>query len=554
MRTTIGAAPGSARAVSGLGRGTSRTGARARAWGGILVLLAMMAAAAPARAVVYSQYTYERVMVPMRDDVRLSVDIWRPVTPADVRVPVILTLSPYHILSKALDRGETDPPAPWGSRFVPRGYAYVVADVRGTYNSGGCWDYGGIKERQDGYDLVEWLGGVMTDGEPSPAAAWSNGRVGMIGASYDGTTANAAAIEQPPHLATIVPISAISRWWGYAYQQGARSTYSGESADIDPPSDTPADFMTVYGVVPPYDRQEAIDGWVPRFTPCDRVEQTIHGYDPEPDYDEFWVERDYLRLAERVQVPVLVAHGFLDFNVKTWEGTAWFQALPGEKMLVAGQWPHALPVYSSWVTLLDRWFERWLYEVPNGVEDEPAVRVAANTGGFREQETWGDGELLELPLEGEPVTFLDDGLLTESEMLRGIGAERYARLVVPGSEGLAIEGRAVLDLHATSDSASTHLIGIMCDVGPTGACTVISRAFLNARYADSLSSGTDLTPGEQRSFRLEFIDKDWQLAPDHHLEVIVASSSLTWVASDQARARNTIYPASSTLEVPLRAG
>ncbi|HEX9713622.1 MAG TPA: CocE/NonD family hydrolase, partial [Actinomycetota bacterium] len=100
-------------------------------------ILALIVVAAPARAVVYSQYTYERVMVPMRDDVRLSVDIWRPVTPPDVRIPVILTLSPYHILSKALDRGETDPPAPWGSRFVPRGYAYVVADVRGTYNSGG---------------------------------------------------------------------------------------------------------------------------------------------------------------------------------------------------------------------------------------------------------------------------------------------------------------------------------------------------------------------------------------------------------------------------------
>ena len=111
--------------------------------------------------------------------------------------------------------------------FVPKGYAYARADVRGTYNSGGCWDYGGIKERQDGYDLVEWLG----------TRGWSNGKVAMTGGSYDGTTANAAAVENPPHLATIVPVSAISRWWGYAYQQGTRSSYSGESADIDPPSE-----------------------------------------------------------------------------------------------------------------------------------------------------------------------------------------------------------------------------------------------------------------------------------------------------------------------------
>ena len=115
--------------------------------------------------------------------------------------------------------------------------------MRGTYNSGGCWDYGGIKERHDGYDLVEWLG----------TRSGRTGKVAMTGASYDGTTANAAAVENPPHLATIVPVSAISRWWGYAYQQGTRSTYSGESADIDPPSDTPTDFMFAYGFLPPPD-------------------------------------------------------------------------------------------------------------------------------------------------------------------------------------------------------------------------------------------------------------------------------------------------------------
>src|SRR5687767_5506232 len=276
-----------------------------------LVLVAALPAIPRAGAADQQQAytaTYQRLRVTMRDGVELSVDLWRPVVPEGMKVPVILTLTPYHVLNRALDPlNETDLPPGDGAYYVPRGYAYAVADVRGTYLSGGCWDYGGIKERQDGYDIVEWFG----------TRDWSNGKVAMTGASYDGTTANAAAVEQPPHLATIVPISSISRWWGYAYQQGARSSYSGESADIDPPSDTPTDFMFAYGFLPPPspDALTAAQQVAMRWNLCDRVEQTLHGYDTEPDYDAFWKARDYLRRADQVEVPVLVAHGFLDFNV-----------------------------------------------------------------------------------------------------------------------------------------------------------------------------------------------------------------------------------------------
>ena len=275
----------------------------------LLAPATLQAAQAPAAAQSrnYPEFTYERVRVEMRDGVELSADIWRPVTPKGVEVPVILSLTPYHVLYKALDPNEANLPSGDAALFVPKGYAYVRADVRGTYGSGGCWDYGGIKERHDGYDLVEWLG----------TRPWSNGKVAMTGASYDGTTANAAAVEDPPHLATIIPVSAISRWWGYAYQQGTRATYSGESADIDPPSDTPTDFMFAYGFLPPPDPGSltSAEQIAMRWNLCDRVEKFLKGYDTDPEYDAFWKERDYLRLAHRVDVPVLVTHGFQDFNV-----------------------------------------------------------------------------------------------------------------------------------------------------------------------------------------------------------------------------------------------
>jgi X-Pro dipeptidyl-peptidase len=505
----------------------------------------------------YTQFAYERIKVPMRDGVLLSADLYRPVT-GGVPVPVLISMTPYHALYKALDRNESDltTAAGWAELFVLKaGYAFAQVDVRGTYNSGGCWDYGGINERRDGFDTVEWFGGVLADGvTPSPAATWSNGRVGMIGASYDGTTANAAAVEQPPHLATIVPVSAISRWWGYAYQQGARSLYSGESADIDPPSDTPTDFMLVYCNVPPPDPAGLNDPQqlAMRWNLCARVEQTLHGYDTQPDYDEFWRERDYLARADLVRVPVLVAHGFLDFNVKTWEGIAWFQALDTEKMLVAGQWPHALPSCCKWLTILRRWLDRWLYDVPNGIENEPAVRVVSNAGE-RTQETWGDAAIVNVPLASGAPSYFDDGLLTESEMLRGLSPSRYVRVALPGASGIHIEGRPVLHLVASSDRTSTHFVAVLCDVAsPGGACKVISRAFLNARYADGFEQGVDLTPGQRRRFDLEFIDKDYVVPAGSHLEMIIASSSNTWIVPDEQRATNTLYLNESSIDLPLR--
>ncbi len=511
--------------------------------------VALLAPVAPAAAQPaprnYPEFTYERVRVPMRDGVELSADVYRPVTPKGVEVPVVIQLTPYHVLYRALDPNEADLPSGNAQFLVPKGYAYVVADVRGTYNSGGCWDYGGLKERQDGYDLVEWLG----------TRDWSNGRVAMTGASYDGTTANAAAVEQPPHLATIIPVSAISRWWGYAYQQGARSTYSGESLDIDPPSDTPTDFMFLYGGTPPLDPMALTHAQqiAMRWNLCDRVEKALKGYDTEPDYDGFWKERDYLRLAHKVKVPVLVSHGLQDFNVKTWEGTQWFEALRTEKAMVLGQWPHASPrgKYPEWDDFMRAWLERWLYGVKNGVEDQPAVRVQTNDKEWHLQETWGKnpGAWLQLG-KGEP-TYFDDGLLTESEMIRGITPQRYVRVRVEGSEGLRLQGRPVLHLTASSDQPSTHFVAILCDVGPDGRCNVISRAFMNARYWKSLEKGRDLEPGRKYTFDLEFIDKDHVLANDHHLELIIASSSNTWVAPDERRANNTLYLGRSQLYLPL---
>jgi len=170
-----------------------------------------------------------------------------------------------------------------GATFVPKGYARAVADVLGTRNSSGCWDYGGRKEQQSGVDLVNALA----------AQPWANGKVAMIGGSYDGTTANMVAARgaDAPGLAAIVPELAISRWYGYAYADGVR--YLGNSErPTDEGFDTPFAFDFGIARTPPTQRTpQAIDAMRDRTNPCDSAEHTLKGYDGSPDYDGFWDER-----------------------------------------------------------------------------------------------------------------------------------------------------------------------------------------------------------------------------------------------------------------------
>jgi putative CocE/NonD family hydrolase len=95
--------------------------------------------------------------------------------------------------------------------MVPRGYVVILQDVRGRYTSEGEW-YPFRHEQADGYDSVEW----------AAALPYSDGKVGMMGASYVGATQMLAAIARPPHLAGIAPnVTASNYHDNWTYQGGA---------------------------------------------------------------------------------------------------------------------------------------------------------------------------------------------------------------------------------------------------------------------------------------------------------------------------------------------
>jgi uncharacterized protein len=95
--------------------------------------------------------------------------------------------------------------------WVPEGYVVIRVDERGVGKSPGRFEQFSLQEAQDYYDAIEWAG----------VQEWSNGNVGLWGASYFAMTQYNVAHLQPPHLKAFVPISGDSNSYrDYIYTGG----------------------------------------------------------------------------------------------------------------------------------------------------------------------------------------------------------------------------------------------------------------------------------------------------------------------------------------------
>lgn len=132
----------------------------------------------------------QKVMMPMRDGVRLATDIYRPKT--DKKVPIIFSRTPYNFNSWG-DGEQRTRTAQRALQYVKKGYAYVVQNERGRYYSEGEWDILGIP-LTDGYDAFTW----MKD------QTWSNGKIGTLGCSSTAEWQMAvSALDHPSHAAMV---------------------------------------------------------------------------------------------------------------------------------------------------------------------------------------------------------------------------------------------------------------------------------------------------------------------------------------------------------------
>ena len=161
----------------------------------VLIFLLIFSYTSQSQEEIYSKlneiaFIDQKVMMPMRDGVRLATDIYRPRT--NNKVPIIFSRTPYNFNSWG--DGEEKTRAYYAAyEAVKRGYAYVIQNERGRYFSEGEWDILGVP-LTDGFDAFSWMSNQQ----------WSNGKIGTIGCSSTAEWQMAvAALDHPSHAAMV---------------------------------------------------------------------------------------------------------------------------------------------------------------------------------------------------------------------------------------------------------------------------------------------------------------------------------------------------------------
>lgn len=192
-----------------------------------IAALLIVAASAPAQSPVF---TYQQVMIPMRDGVRLQTVILTPVGRSGA-LPILFRRTPYGVPDSA-----PAVVAPSLKELDADGYIFVIQNLRGRFKSEGVFkltsqvnlaDSTSTNETTDAYDSIDWL---------VKHVANNNGKVGMYGVSYDGLTTALALLHPHPALkAMSEQASPVDQWMNDDdHRYGAlRYSYSFEYAVME---------------------------------------------------------------------------------------------------------------------------------------------------------------------------------------------------------------------------------------------------------------------------------------------------------------------------------
>ena len=273
----------------------------------------------------------------------------------------------------------------WYDYYLCRGYAVVEVAGLGTRGSDGFETCGSDVEIDAFKCVVEWLHGdrpgyTSRDGGSMIDADWSNGKVGMTGRSYGGTTDFGIAQTGVEGLETIVPVSGIASWYDYYNCQGTRT------------SDFPGDQLSSLAAYCA-GRKIDPDDWSKIETSYGNY---IHQLEDDTvaggsDYSDVWRNRDYTVGNNNFRCSALVVHGLNDQNVTTKHFEMMYRTLKKagcNTKLLLHQGAHLTPNVNneylimigdqSYDDILNRWFSHYLYDVDNGAEDMAEVTAQSN--------------------------------------------------------------------------------------------------------------------------------------------------------------------------------
>ena len=305
--------------------------------------------------------TETNLRIPMSDGVELLADLHRP--DGDGPWPTIVTTTPYS--KNALGPEEY---------FPQRGYAHLVVDIRGTGASEGQWQVLGAREQRDVAEAVEWAG----------KQEWSNGDIGMYGASYLAITQLLGAAQRPEGLKALFPIVPMADSYRDISYVGGQTNLAFIPIWMGLVTGTSLLPNQSWFEDPEYAAGAMADHLVqPTQVQGPLVAEGTTGGDVAYDTD-WYRERAPIRKVDNINVPVFMSGGLNDL----------FQR--GEPMLyerlkdntlvkfVHGPWGHldgssgaglpqdGVPAYLPTAVM---WFDRWVRGIENGVECFPDVTM-----------------------------------------------------------------------------------------------------------------------------------------------------------------------------------
>jgi len=469
--------------------------------------------------------TAETVMVPMRDGVKLATDVYLP--DGDGQRPTILIRTPY---GKDGAKGMAE-------EANPRGYALVIQDFRGRFDSAGkdypVFVHGGWTEHQDGYDTVEWIA----------QQSWSDGKVGGFGISAPGVALNMMTPSRPPHLVCCyVGVAFSSMYHQSAYQGGAF-------------------------------RQSLLENWLNGNKFSAKNLELIRAH---PDYDDFWKAMDPQRMADRVNVPIMFLGGWYDiFTAGTLESFATIQkqGSPGARgkcRLVMEAYGHGRSddlVFPNTnhpaAANMWNWFDLWMKHDGNGLEKIPVVQYFVmgdpndpNTSGNR----WRTADDWPVQADVKKVYFHPDRKLrlgAPEELFGSLSYQYDPRNPVPTIGGanltiskgpkdqrevedrsdillfnsppldrhIEITGPVKVKLWASSTAADTDFTAKLCDVYPDGRSMIVLDGILRARHRHSMEKSEPMEPEKIYEFEIDLWATSFVISPGHRVRIALSSSN-----------------------------
>lgn len=507
-------------------------------------------AAADALPKVFSGVLHEWADVPAEGGITVHLDLWRPdpatfagaAAEADMKVPVVFDMGPYFGEAKENpDRRVAHYVHDWAiEQLVPRGYAFAAVELSGTAGSTGCWDFMGPQEVASTAAAVEFLG----------TQEWSNGKVGMIGKSYDAMTQIMAASERPEHLATIVPVAPLTHAYAGIYMNGVPylGWYPATAASYQ--------FLIPLGE-PPLATPERQEAYAKRLAaqPGCAADNMVGAHASVGDYDDYYKARDFRESAKEVDIPVFFQQGFLDRNVKADNAFPYVNDLAGPKMVWLGQWYHDY-ANATWAgrddmyLQLHRWFDHWLKGVENGIEADLGIHVQDSEGRWRREAAWPPADAVPTTFALDAGSFFDDGSPAKSAPGRLPLPDAGEALVWssgPLASTLHVAGPAEFALNVSSSGPKGQVVAMLYDCAADD-CALVARGALDLTNRNGLEKGEPLTPGAVYPAWFALQPNDHVFAAGREVVVVLEGSDGDWFTPEGAG--HTVTVVDGTLTLP----